>query len=154
MAIEDLVTKGDLERFIADQVNSPGTVDVSAINNLQATLSALQEASTPLGWVTPALAAGWSQYENPEYSQVAYRVQGKRVDLRGLIAGEPFASSLLLVLPADLAPERRQIFPVHSSIGVLRVDVGGSGQVIANVELGEGGMFWISLDSISFWAAD
>lgn len=155
MAIEDLVTKGDLERFVSDLVNSPGAVDKTAINGLGASLDGLLGSVTPSDWVTPTLLPGWAQYGDPAYSQVAYRTLGKKVDIRGLVAGAPFASSNIFVLPPDLAPEKHQLFVCMSSGGFgYRVDVKSDGTVVTGLSLGEGGLAWLSLDPISFWAAD
>lgn len=140
MAIENLTTKADLERFIIDVTSAAGALPQIAIKGLQ-------EALLPIAWATPELEPGWEQYGDPEYAKVAYRTEqsNAKVCLRGLVAG---GEGAIFQLPKGLAPARQQIFPCLSDTGLVRVDIFANGDVVSSVAAPT----FLSLDPICFWA--
>jgi hypothetical protein len=105
----------------------------------------------PDTWKGVSLAAGWANF-GAEYDVAAYRLEGGRVHLRGLVTrtdGLPPAKSPIGTLPVGYRPPKRLIFAVNGGPQVTRVDVAANGQVIwisgtANEK------DFTSLDTISF----
>lgn len=100
-------------------------------------------------WQVPALNAPWTNYGDA-FANAAYRKDGNRVQLRGLVKGGS-GSSIVFLLPVGFRPLAQHLFVINTDIAVaVRIDVRSNGEVYlpqaTSAPLG-----WMSLDSVSFY---
>jgi hypothetical protein len=101
-------------------------------------------------WQAPALVAPWANYGDA-FAAAAYRKDGGRVQLRGLVKGG-VGGSVVFALPAGFRPPAQQIYSVVTDASApARVDVKTNGEVLVS-QPGTGAIVWLSLDCVAFFA--
>ena len=101
-------------------------------------------------WLVPTLNAPWTNYGDA-FSNAAYRKDGNRVQLRGLVKAGA-GGSVVCNLPAGFRPPAQQIFvAVSDAPAPARIDVRSNGDV-AVAQPTTGTLGWLSLDAISFFS--
>ena len=112
------------------------------------TSTSMTEQTPDTGWITPALASGWS---HPDARTAQYRKVAGRVYMRGWAAG---GSGVIFTLPDGFRPESRVVndhhFPVIANASMGGVWVTGT---TGAVTFGFGSNAWVDLSPISFFAA-
>lgn len=99
-------------------------------------------------WQLAQLEAPWIAFGDP-FAAPAYRNDGSRVYLRGLIKGGAGGSTAFR-LPAGLRPPMRHLFACTSDQNEpTRIDITAIGDVIVVQPL-SGTVQWLSLDGIAF----
>jgi hypothetical protein len=102
-----------------------------------------------------ALSANrWKNYGGG-YAPAAYTItEDGWVRLRGLMTTEIARDRFhrMFTLPSGYRPRHRQMWPVVSSNGVIRLDVYATGEIEINVALDAAD--WLSLDNVAFAALD
>lgn len=100
-------------------------------------------------WQAPALNAPWTNFGDA-FANAAYRKDGSRVQLRGLVKGGTVGTAVL-ILPAGSRPPAQHVCLVASEVAVpRRVDVKVNGEVLVASQ-GAGNVEWLSLDGIAFY---
>lgn len=127
------------------------------IRDLQKQVSDIENViQVPWEWVTPTLLNSWTQYSDPNFSQVAYRQEPSgKVTLRGGVSrNAATGSSTIFTLPEGLRPVKNQLFNCRGVHGgadsAFRVDVNSSGAVTFQGN-GTNIVSYLFLDPISFW---
>lgn len=99
-------------------------------------------------WQLATLEAPWAAFGDP-FAAPAYRNDGSRVYLRGLIKGGTGGSTAFR-LPANMRPPMRLLFSCISDRSEpTRIDVTAAGDVIVVQPL-SGTVQWLSLDGVAY----
>lgn len=100
-------------------------------------------------WRDLILSGGWINYSG--YAPAGYQLSDDgRVILRGLIANG--ATGTFTTLSASLTPLLRPIFTAQANLGLARIDVVSTGEVVLMNYLAGGTNAYLSLDGISWFA--
>jgi hypothetical protein len=99
-------------------------------------------------WQVATLAAPWANYGDA-FATAAFRKDGRRVELRGVVKGGA-GGSVVFTLPIGLRPAAQRIFTMLSDAAApTRVDVRANGEVLVGLPPSTT-VAWLSLDGIGF----
>ena len=100
-------------------------------------------------WQAPSLNAPWTNYGDA-FANAAYRKDGNRVQLRGLVKAGA-GGSVVFTLPAGFRPSAQQIYVASCDAATpARIDVRSNGDVLVS-QPATGTMGWLSLDGVTFF---
>lgn len=101
-------------------------------------------------WQAPNLNAPWTNYGDA-FANAAYRKDGNRVQLRGLVKAGA-SGSVIFTLPAGFRPPAQQIYVASCGAATpARVDIRSNGEVIVS-QAPSGTFGELSLDGVAFFA--
>lgn len=101
-------------------------------------------------WQAPSLNAPWTNY-GETFANAAYRKDGNRVQLRGLVKAGA-SGSVIFTLPAGFRPSAQQIYVANCDAATpARVDIRSNGEVIVS-QSPTGTLGELSLDGVAFFA--
>ena len=102
----------------------------------------------PEKWKAPAFGTGWRDYSAAtDRQRTAYKKDPLgRIHLRGLVERFSGVETSIAVLPQGYRPKNNTLFVVVTNVGIGRVDVQSTGNVLYVF----GGVGFISFDGISF----